>query len=1178
MKKIIEFFKNRIVISIIGLIALAVLIWFAGPWIKFGEDNHAPLGGVVARLIAIICIVALWGLNNLRVQLMARKQNNELMEDLGENQKEAAADLTAEQSAEELHQMGQRFSDALATLKKLKFNGGGRSQALYELPWYIIIGPPGSGKTTALVNSSLEFPLATQFGKGAVQGIGGTRNCDWWFTNDAVLIDTAGRYTTQDSHKVVDSTAWEGFLKLLKKNRPRRPINGAIIAISIHDLLFQTDDERAQHAKTIRMRLDELMEKLAIRFPIYLMFTKTDLVSGFTEYFEDLTKEEREQVWGITLPDAPGPAQSPDHEFLDGEFQKLLDRLYSRQLSRMHSERDVRRRGAIQSFPQQMENLKSVVVDFVRQAFVKNRYQFQPYLRGIYFTSGTQDGTPIDRMMTSVSSNFGFTRESANQSHNQGKSFFLGNLFKQVMFPESELVGSNRRYEIFIKWLQRGAYVSLALVTVGLLTVWAGSVSRHNAFMSDVASYLAEYRSQSKGISAWDKDVRAVLPPLNALAQASVVYDQDEHPWLSGMGLYDGQVDASADAAYQSQLRQLLLPRLIEHLEKKIDGSERGGELYEAFRVYLMFNKIEHMDPTLVVNWFVRDWHGRMRGEATRKQQLEAHLKALLAHYDEPYPLNDRLVKSARAQLLQVPVQQRIYSRLTTDPRLAYTVDMLHQFGGTVQDVFVITPEVSANLQIPYIFTKEGYESLDFSSDSPLIAEVVNERWVLSDDGTERVDFARSDFDDIGEKVKALYLADYVAHWNRLFSSLSIAKFTSIAQARDVLASMTDPVYSPLVSVLRVSAENTTLSNQLMQNINDDYGTGKRGIVTNALAEKFSGTTVDREYRALNVLLRESDKKPAPISAVMDKLQDLQAFVSEIAMASDPNKKAFEVAKARYQTGTGNAITALRTHSTVLPEPMQRWIASLSDHAWQVVLASGRAYVNSEWKARVHDNYAKALEGRYPLNRTSRSELALYDFSGFFKPKGIMDGFYTEFIRPFVDTRRGLTNRVVDGASMGFSESTLAQIGRAQKITAVFFRTNPEIPGISFRLMPDRMAKNDARFELEVGAQRIAYNHGPKFWKSLTWSGAEEDRRVRVVFQDLAGNYHEAEYDGPWAWFRLQDRSRLQRTKQSNIYKATYAVAGDGREHRIDYLIKADSVDNPFREDLLTSFRCPENI
>ena len=170
----------------------------------------------------------------------------------------------------------------MATLRSSK---SGRRH-LYELPWYVMIGPPGAGKTPAIVNSGLKFPLTDDDGMAAVGGVGGTRNCDWWFTNEAVLIDTAGRYTTQDSHKVVDSSAWEGFLSLLKKNRRRRPINGAIVSISLQDLLMQSEDEEEEPEEEEPLAEEELEEEenLPISFCLSLSLLSCRYSSRVTRF------------------------------------------------------------------------------------------------------------------------------------------------------------------------------------------------------------------------------------------------------------------------------------------------------------------------------------------------------------------------------------------------------------------------------------------------------------------------------------------------------------------------------------------------------------------------------------------------------------------------------------------------------------------------------------------------------------------------------------------------------------------------------------------------------------------------------------------------------------------------------------------------------------------------------
>lgn len=1177
MKKVGRFFTHPIVISIIGLLLISLLIWFAGPLFKFGEANTAPLAGAVARLITIMVVIILWGLNNLRIQMRNNKSNESLVGDLQQNNNNFQQDAVSDQASEEVAQINQRFVQALDTLKKLKFKGKGKNKALYELPWYIIVGPPGSGKTTALVNSGLDFPLAEQFGKGSLQGVGGTRNCDWWFTNDAVLIDTAGRYTTQDSHRVVDSSAWEGFLDLLKRNRRRRPINGAIVAISLHDLLLQTEEERIQHAKTIRMRLDELMNKLEIRFPIYLLFTKSDLVSGFSEFFEDLGKDEREQVWGISLPNAPKFSQSPDFDFLKDELSNLIRRLYDRVLWRMHSERDVKRCTAIQGFPQQMENLKSIVESFVRQTFVQNRFQFQPYLRGIYFSSGTQDGTPIDRLMTSVASNFGFAREVAQHASQRGKSFFMARLFRDVIFPEAELVGVNMRYEKIIRWTQAATYIGLALITLVVILIWSGSVARNKLYIAEVQSYLKEYEDQEKNQVRWNRDIKTVLPGLNALAKASTVYSEENHPWLSGMGLYDSRVDVEANHAYDAKLKTVFLPKLLETLEASLAQGESQTDIYNTFQVYMMFNKLDHMDKAAVQAWFEAYWNKIFREDVPHRQEVQEHFNALFKRDLPSSTLNAQVVAQTRAILLRIPAAQRVYSRIKSSSEYNKPVDMLNFYSDSVRSTFKMDERTRKALMVPVLYTIQGYKNVDLSANSPLIAALTNERWMMSDGDDKNLEFNLQDPKEVSEEVKAFYFADYNRIWSDIYNSLDVTNFSSMRELGDVLNNLVDPVYSPILSVLQVGKTNTQLTPPVLDAIADKVKGVAGEQAVNYLASTVEGTVVDKRFHELNILLTDSARAPAPINGAIQKLTQLKDYVQEISMAPDPAKKSFEIAKARAESGAADPIIAVRTYAKTMPEPIQRWLVSLADQVSQSLGQSGHQFVNAAWRAQVCTPFKQGLAGRYPFNRASNDEVALSDFTTFFKPQGTMDLFVKEYLQSFLDARGNLSSSQITG----FSSSAINEIQKAINIRNTYFRDKSEIPSVSLELRPVSMNETDARFTLDLGDQKLTYSHGPKFWNPLTWQGDKDSKRIRIIFEDLHDASYDKIYSGPWAWFHLMDDAEIKSTGQTNNYLITFNIPGtsDSRPaHKILYEGKASSVNNPFKSDLLSSFRCPESL
>ncbi|TIT73937.1 MAG: type VI secretion system membrane subunit TssM, partial [Mesorhizobium sp.] len=382
----------RWVLRIFSLLALAgfsAAVWYAGPLIRFADTR--PLGpawlraaiiGVTVVLLALVYGIRLW---------QARKAQKALEKAIarGDERNDDSQVLEA------------RMSEAIATLKQ----SSGRRNFLYEIPWYVIIGPPGAGKTTALVNSGLKFPLAGSGNAQPVAGVGGTRSCDWWFTDDAVLIDTAGRYTTQESDRERDKASWLAFLGLLKRYRTRQPINGVILAISLADLIGLDDQQLDAHVTEIRSRLRELHETLKIQFPVYLLFTKADLVSGFMDYFGDLDEARRRKVWGTTF-------QTTDRNRnmvgeAPAEFDTLARQLAEELADRLQDEADPVARIAIFGFPVQFGALRTRVVRFVTSLFDPSRSQVKVSLRGLYFSSGTQEGTPIDQVLGAIGRSFG---------------------------------------------------------------------------------------------------------------------------------------------------------------------------------------------------------------------------------------------------------------------------------------------------------------------------------------------------------------------------------------------------------------------------------------------------------------------------------------------------------------------------------------------------------------------------------------------------------------------------------------------------------------------------------------------------------------------------------------------------------------------------------------------------
>jgi len=1165
MKRLFQILTQKWFINTIGIIALIILIWFGGPYLGIGDSK--PLGSPFNRLLVILVVIVVWGFNNLRLRFQATKANSEMIDNLVAAPA-APSETAPDVSAEEVALLRERFGKAVQHLKQTSLQGRlfGK-QYLYELPWYIIIGPPGCGKTTLLENSGLEFPLDEYQVDKKISGVGGTRNCDWWFTNDAVLLDTAGRYTTQDSDAEADSGAWLGFLDLLRKQRPRRPLNGIIVAISAAELLTKTQQERDLHAHTIRQRTQELYTRLGVRVPVYFLLTKVDLVAGFTEFFDDLAKEQRAQVWGITFP-LDSPQQPKDAlPLFSGEFDALVKSLNDRQLWRVYQERNLPRRSLINGFPQQIAALKPLLADFLQKVFTPSRYEQRPWLRGVYFTSGTQEGSPIDRIMSSMAGSFGMSQQALPSYQGRVRSYFITRLFQDVLFKESELASANVRYETQRLWLQRGAYAGTIGITLAIIFAWSASFTRNELWINKLENRIERYHKIEDELKLTPRPrLSEVDSALQAAKDISLVSEEKpkKSPWLMGMGLYQSYtLGDAAERAYARVLQQFLLPHIKERLESEMrDTSQAPDELSRLLSVYLMLGNPDTLDAKTFRPWVTRNWEQFLKDEPDMQTRLTAHLDGLLLTKLSPQTLNQPLMDRIQRVVCDIPLPKQIYARLMQQAEASIDEYDLARLSKRVNKVLINTNSNSSRSVVPGFYTYDGYHEVMNKEGERTIELTIAENHRICEHN--RADLDKADPGTLLRDVRARYFDDYVDQWNDFLAGIELIKIPNLNSAVDTLNILSGRE-SPLEEFVSAVAEQTILERAKLKGLLDRFELGRTLNEPN--------NPVERAFLPLHKLLRSKDDQPSELKNLQDQLQELYVYVTEIAEASDQTEAAFEAAKARMNQNKKDAIRKLRSDARNLPIPVAKIVESAATQSWGTVLGSARAYINTVWRSSVLRDYQASVENRYPIFQKGRTQVALVDFGRFFGASGSVDNFINAYLTPFIDTRRWRP-RSVDGRSLGLSSQAMDQIQRAVRIKKMFFQDGGKQPALQFSLKPVYLDREVKRFQLELHGQQLSYQHGPARTIKVEWPGPEDSDRARVIFERFGAGGFSITKNGAWAWFKLLDASVIKQQRSTNQVVVTFSAAG----LKARYQIQASSVMNPFTKRELGKFRCPERL
>jgi len=1166
--KVLTLFKSRWFVTILGLTLLSLLIWFGGPWLGIGESQ--PLASPVARLVTIIVILGVWLGWLLFMQSRERAKATKMAGELAGQDARPTGNDRDDRTAAERSALAARFTEAVDTLRRTR--KGGRN--LYQLPWYIVIGPPGSGKSTLLQNSGLNFPLSNKFGKDALRGIGGTRNCDWWFTDEAVFLDTAGRYTTQDSDRVADGSAWEEFLKLLRKYRKRRPINGVIVTVSLSDLLTLDEAGRQEHVLAIRSRLEELARHLRIGVPAYLVFTKCDLIAGFTEYFDDLNPDLRAQVFGMSFP-VETTLDGTAAKLFAEEFALLLERVNTRSLDRLHAERDRSRRAAILSFPLQLSSVRELARGFVEGVFSGHGYSAPLLLRGAYLTSGTQEGTPIDRMMGAVARTFGVDAARVQAPGARSRTFFVERLLRDVLFRESGFAGTDPKLERQKILLQVASYVGVLAVTALMIFGFATSYSRNSSYLADVQTALDTYSSESSLALAPNAAAYFSLVLTRLEALSSTVDAADRHrgdvPLSMRFGLYQGRsIGRETRDAYFRESNGILAPAVALQVRKGLQANAAEPQaLYYYLKAYLMLGEPERAKADELLALTDIEWRKLFPGDAVVPDVAHKHVAALLgeALLLRPQTLDQAAVEQARSTLRTAELPILIYGSLKLEQGGDALPLKLDKELGLLGSVFRRASGVPLSEPISGLYTQPAFKALAEGGIEEAVKRFAEDDWVFGATKVDDIQRARHSRDVLG-----LYETDYIAAWDGVLNDIRLQPASSIQDASALAAKLSGP-NSPLKLFLKVVRDNTA---DLLREPPGDAGDqaldaaeklAKKRAAQSALAKALAssggaqaaaakpGDAIAAHFEELNKLTA-GPAGAAPIDQtiqVLDQLgKTLLTMTDFSSVAGQPNPALLQATQAASQ----------------LPPPVAGWVASLTGKSEALVGGGAKEALDDQFQQMVARDCAEFTGNRYPFVPTSATDIPVQNFGELFGTGGRFDSYYKASLEKLVDASGANWKWKTGPGAIKGSDAVLRAVQAADRIRQMYFRGGP-VPDVGFTILTPVLDPAIARLVIEVDGQRYEYSPGGPANAQMKWPGPQPGRASVAGYGADGTLLAKFEFQNDWAFFRILQAGRLVRETEVR-YVATWDFGG--RQARV--AIQATNLKNPFLKPELQSFRC----
>ncbi len=1029
--------------------------------------------------------------------------------------KKKAAKAAAQQADSGLAPGGDEISvlihQAEAKLAAAKL---GQSAKVGNLPVFLVMGEPGTTKTSVMVHCGLEPELlAGQVYQGG--NVAPTRTANLWFSRRSVFVEAGGPV-------LADGGKWN---KLVKRLQPRSSVVGkgeqapraAVVCFDCDNFTKPgAMDAVVQAARTLRARLGEISQAMGINLPVYALFTKTDRLPYFTDYVRNLNNEEATQVLGVTLPmivrRSEGVYGEEETVRLTGQFELLFRALADGRPEFLARETDAAKLPPAYEFPREFRKVRPAVVQFLVDLCRPSQLSVGPFLRGFYFTGVrpviVNEAAPVSAAAPQQQSGMGaggagatgiFSPRAGAQMQPQQPAappvlsarkvpqwLFLSHLFNDVFLGDRAAMDASGA-STKVSGARRVLFIVAASLAFLLCVFFTISYFNNRGLENQV-------RTAARGIPASEStgaDLATVgslqkLEVLRQSLQQLVTYNREGAPLFYRWGLYIGEpLYHEARRVYFERFRQLLFRQtqgnMLDYLRALPASNTEYRPTYMALRSYLITTSHHdksdsQLPPVLMTFW----QNGRDVDQARRdlaQKQFEFYQGELFL--ENPYSSdNDRVtIETARAYLKRMGGAQRVYQAMLAEANKKFQpVNFNRQFPGS--DHVVVD-----RYDVQGAFTKDGWK---FMNDAIAHPEryIQGEAWVLGDTGAANVDMAK-----LALEIKALYSNDFVKEWRNYVKAASVVRYANLQDGANKLKVLSD-TQSPLLELFGLASQNT--------NVEDPKA-----------AAAFASVQTVVPPDKLNPYVQGANQP------YMNALAQLQISLDAAAKQfndTTANQTASDARNAR------TAMVQLSRFPADLEGHVDRQVAKLLEdpitEAEKLVQAAAPAELNAGGKAlcgQVHPVMAK-----YPFTPTATPEATLAEVDSVFRPK---DGALWQFVESKLTKlvqKQGPRYVSTPAGGVEVTSQFLGWLNRAAAFSDAAYKDGLTEPRLNYAVKPV-LTPDIESINLTIDGQNLVFSAAAAAAKPVVWPGLAHGVQMNVKFGGQPFSW--APYDGLWAVF-----------------------------------------------------------